>query len=113
MRPIQHRSAGRLLTAAVLLLALLIPSALAWFGQGGGNEDDLPRAESFLLVTYRNVEARGRLLGSDPKGATLTFQITRHPARGKLVQESPGSIRFTYMPYKNKTGRDSFSYVEM
>ena len=102
---------GRTLTALVLLLTVLVPSALAWFGQEGENAADLPQAESFLLVTYENISAQGRLIGSDPKGTALTFQVTRHPARGKLIQEAPGSIRFTYTPYEDKTGKDSFTYV--
>ena len=65
----------------------------------------------FSLSTYRDVAISGTFSGVDPQGGALTFRVTKNPARGAVTQAEEGSARFTYSPYENKTGKDSFTYV--
>lgn len=98
-----------LVILAVLSVSLSLP-ALALFDQeaSGGQA---PIAENFSLSTYRDVAISGTFSGVDPQGGALTFRVTKNPARGAVTQAEEGSARFTYSPYENKTGKDSFTYV--
>lgn len=53
----------------------------------------------------------GTFSAVDPEGDPLTFRVTKNPARGAITFAEEGSARFTYTPYENKTGKDSFTYV--
>ena len=63
------------------------------------------------MTTYRDVAVSGTFSAVDPEGDPLTFQVTKNPARGAITFAEEGSARFTYTPYENKTGKDSFTYV--
>ena len=104
---------GQVLILMVLLTFLMTLPALALF-----DHDDLasdggvtPIAENLSLNTYKNVAASGTFAAVDPDGGTLTYRVTKNPARGELKQAEEGSAAFTYLPYENKTGKDSFTYV--
>lgn len=70
-----------------------------------------PIAENMSLCTYKNVPVTGYFQAVDAEGDPLTFQITDTPARGSVAVAEDGTNRFTYTPYENKTGKDSFTYV--
>lgn len=72
-------------------------------------ENAAPIATNLELFTYRNVTLSERLSAFDPEGDLVTFRVTKNPARGAVTVEEDGS--FTYAPYENKTGKDSFTYV--
>lgn len=72
---------------------------------------DAPIAENLTISTYKNVAVCGTLAATHPEGIPLTFQVTKNPARGALDFAEDGSPQFTYTPYENKTGKDSFTYV--
>ena len=107
-----RRFSRRVSVLAALLalsLSLSIP-ALALFDReedAGGR----PIAENFALSTYKNVAVSGALSAVDPEGDPITFRVTRNPARGELTFADGDPSRFTYTPYENKTGKDSFTYV--
>lgn len=106
------RPLSLLAAVAVLCAALTLP-ALALFDRGdtGLGVGDQPIAENLTLATYKNVAVTGNLAAIAPGGAPVTFRITKQPARGALTFASEGGARFTYTPYENKTGKDTFTYV--
>lgn len=106
------RRLGFLLVLAAFSVSLALP-AFALFDMDNGvtGENSLPIAENFSLTTYRDVAVNASFSAVDPEGDPLTFRVTKHPARGSVTLAEEGSARFTYTPYENKTGKDSFTYV--
>lgn len=74
-------------------------------------ENAAPIARDLELSTYKNVAAQGQFSAVDPEGDLLTFRLVDKPARGAVTLPEDGSATFTYTPYENKTGKDSFTYV--
>lgn len=106
------RRGGFLLVLTALCFMLTLP-ALALFDHDDlamGN-NSLPIAENFALTTYKNVAVSGTFSAVDPEGQAVTFRVTKNPARGEITFAEEGSARFTYTPYENKTGKDTFLYV--
>ncbi|MDR0381634.1 MAG: S-layer homology domain-containing protein [Oscillospiraceae bacterium] len=68
-----------------------------------------PTAEDMSLVTYRNIAVTQAFKGTDPDGDALFYKITKKARRGDVEMGEEGL--FTYTPYRNKTGADTFSYV--
>lgn len=104
------RRLGFLMVLAALPVSMALP-ALALFDREEASGEGAPIAEAFSLTTYRDVAVSGTFSGVDPQGEALTFRVTKNPARGSVTLAEEGSARFTYTPYENKTGKDSFSYV--
>lgn len=104
---------GRFVLLLAMLTMLMTMPALALF-----DHDDLatgtgvtPIAENLSLTTYKNVAVNGSFTAVDPDGGSVTFRVTKNPARGEITQGEEGAASFTYTPYENKTGKDSFTYV--
>ena len=106
------RRLGFLVILAALSFSMVLP-AFALFDQDDTARGDqsLPIAENFSLTTYRDVAVSGTFSAVDPEGDPLTFRVTKNPARGTITFAEEGSAHFTYTPYENKTGKDSFTYV--
>ena len=104
------RRLGFLMVLAALSVSMALP-ALALFDREEASGEGAPIAEAFSLTTYRDVAVSGTFSGVDPQGEALTFRVTKNPARGSVTLAEEGSARFTYTPYENKTGKDSFTYV--
>ena len=106
------RRLGFLVILAALSFSMVLP-AFALFDQDDTARGDqsLPIAENFSLTTNRDVAVSGTFSAVDPEGDPLTFRVTKNPARGAITFAEEGSARFTYTPYENKTGKDSFTYV--
>ena len=68
-----------------------------------------PIAKDLRLSTYQNVAIMEHLSAYDPEGDGVTYRITKNPARGAVTLGEDGS--FTYSPYEDKKGKDSFHYV--
>lgn len=102
---------GQVLILMVLLTFLMTLPALALFDHDDLASDGAPIAENLTLNTYRNVAAGGTFAAVDPDGGAVTYRVTKNPARGEVQQAEEGSARFTYLPYEDKTGKDSFTYV--
>lgn len=113
MRETRFPWGGRFVLLLALLGMLMTMPALALF-----DHDDLvtgpgvtPIAENLSLTTYKNVAVNGCFTAVDPDGGSVTFRVTKNPARGEITQGEEGAASFTYTPYENKTGKDSFTYV--
>lgn len=107
------RHGGFLIVLTALVFLLTLP-ALALFHSGEKASDGIegaPIAENLSLTTYKNVAIDGTFSAVDREGDLVTFRITRNPARGEVTFAAEGSAQFTYIPYENKTGKDSFTYV--
>lgn len=74
-------------------------------------ENSAPVAQNLTLTTYRNVAVSGQFTAVDPEGDLLTFRLVDKPARGSVTLSDEGGAAFTYTPYENKTGKDTFTYV--
>lgn len=106
------RRGGFLLVLTALCLSLSLPAyALFDLDDQAAGDSPLPIAENLTLTTYKNVAVGGTFSAMDPDGEAVTFRITKNPARGEVTQGSEGSAQFTYTPYEDKTGKDSFTYV--
>lgn len=87
--------------------ALGDPAAVTIRIQSGKNET--PKAIGGEFETYKNIANDGKLTGSDPEEAPLTFQLVEKPKRGTLTLNTDGS--YVYTPDKNKVGEDSFTFT--
>ncbi|MFQ3249320.1 MAG: VCBS repeat-containing protein [Glaciecola sp.] len=68
-----------------------------------------PSAVSVNLLTQTEVPITDQLSGSDPDGDALTFVLFTQPQLGSISLNSSGS--YTYQPFNEVTGSDSFTYV--
>jgi len=77
----------------VVLLSISVIIADATEGQGVMTDEDTP-----VSIT---------LLGSDPDGDTLTYNVVTGPSHGRLSGKAP---KLTYTPQPNFNGTDSFTF---
>lgn len=70
-----------------------------------------PIATNLEFSTYKNVAIQEKLSAFDPDGDLLHFRIIKNPARGSVNLAADKSPSFTYTPYENKIGKDTFTYV--
>jgi len=68
-----------------------------------------PSATSVNLITQTEVSITDQLSGSDPEGQVLSFALSSEPQFGSVTLDDNGS--FTYQPFNEVTGSDSFAYV--
>lgn len=67
-----------------------------------------PTASAQNVVTSEDTAVVITLSGSDPEGASLSYQISRNPNRGSI---SCSGARCTYSPTTNLNGADSFTFT--
>ena len=72
-------------------------------------ENRPPVAESIQITTYKNVPIKGYLRARDPDGDAIVYKLMSKPKRGGVTLGQGGE--FTYTPFKNKTGKDTVTYV--
>ncbi len=72
-------------------------------------KNEPPEADADSFETYKNIAFSGSLKASDPEGEVLTFQLDKEPKRGTVEIQPDGS--FTYTPFENKVGKDSFTFI--
>ncbi len=90
----------------VLFLALAILSAIALtFGVSVVN--DAPVAEPGIAMTQEEKPVPITLMGSDPDGGQITYNIVKGPSYGSLSGTAPD---MTYTPASNYNGPDSFTF---
>ena len=69
--------------------------------------NDAPVAAAKSVTTQENTPVSITLAGSDKEGNTLTYSVITAPSNGTLTGTAPN---LTYMPAKNFSGADSFTY---
>ena len=60
--------------------------------------------------TMKNIACFGTLLGYDPDGDDLIFEVVSYPKKGLLTLTNKESGDYVYTPYENSRGKDSFTY---
>lgn len=68
-----------------------------------------PQAVSIDVITQAEVPITDQLTGSDSDGDLLTFALEQAPTLGTVSISSSGA--FTYQPFNEITGSDSFTYT--
>lgn len=66
---------------------------------------------SLNTETYKNISVSGVLSAYDPEGDSLVFEIVKYPENGRLELTDRVLGTYTYIPYTDFTGNDSFRYV--
>jgi hypothetical protein len=70
-----------------------------------------PTAEDVTCNTIKNIAVTCRFKGMDADGDPLVYRIEKAPSKGDVAIDADDPAVFVYTPYKNKTGKDSFTYV--
>jgi hypothetical protein len=109
------------LLAAVMVLALALSAVPLVAAEGTTSpldvvstlsaQDLAPIAQNLSYTTYKDIAFTGELAATDPEGSAVSFRLIEKAARGAVTLAEDGSGRFTYTPYDNKTGKDSFQYA--
>lgn len=68
-----------------------------------------PQGVSIDLITQTEVAITEQLGGSDTDGDAITFALDQAPMFGTVTISGAGS--FTYQPFNEVTGMDSFTYI--
>ena len=72
----------------------------------------LEASDAALSVsTSANKTLTGELPSYDPDGDVTTVEIVSYPESGILILTDAQKGTYTYTPYPDRTGRDSFTYV--
>jgi len=70
-----------------------------------------PTAENITCDTIKNIAVTCRFKGGDADGDALIFRIEKAPSKGDVAISGDDPSSFVYTPYKNKVGKDSFTYI--
>jgi len=73
------------------------------------DENSPPVSANKEVSTYKNITVYGAIEGVDRDGDEISYSVISSPEHGFLDVSEDG--RFTYRPYSDFAGRDSFSYV--
>ncbi len=66
--------------------------------------------EVVSVWTQENISSYGILVGYDPDGDDLKFEIVNYPKKGLLKLTNSDTGDYIYTPYENARGTDAFSY---
>ena len=66
---------------------------------------------SLNTETYKNIAVGGVLSAYDPEGDDIRFEIVRYPENGQVIINDRNLGIYTYIPYSDFSGEDSFKYV--
>jgi len=69
--------------------------------------DDAPTATAQAVAVTEDTAKTFTLAGTDPEGASLTYEVVTRPTKGTLSGTAPN---LTYTPTLNATGADSFTF---
>jgi len=73
------------------------------------NFSEIPSADDKSFTTQEDTPLSGTLTGSDLNNNTLTYKIAGSPKKGTVSLNSVTGA-FSYTPYSNITGTDTFTY---
>ena len=66
---------------------------------------------SLNVTTYKDVATAGTVSAYDPEGDTLTYEIVRYAAHGRVTLTNRHTGAYVYTPDTGFSGQDSFDYV--
>lgn len=66
---------------------------------------------SLNITTYCDTPSYGNLSAYDPEGDTMTYEIVKYAAHGRVKLNDKHTGAYVYIPDKGYTGSDSFVYV--
>jgi len=69
-----------------------------------------PSAQGVTLAVLEDTASFGGLEASDPENDPLTFTLVSAPVKGVVALTDPDAGSFTYTPYADLNGEDSFTY---
>lgn len=99
-----------------VLLALAACGGGGGGGGGGGTvggsapTNSAPSAQSVMVTFDEDVGGSGNLVGQDPDGNAMTYQVVATPANGSVSLAGAGPT-FTYRSNADWFGTDQFSYT--
>ena len=70
--------------------------------------NDAPVATHFTLETKEDTSVSFAMLGTDVDQDKLSYQVVKEPLHGRLTEN--GNNQWTYVPFEQYAGDDSFSY---
>jgi len=70
--------------------------------------NDAPVATHFTLETKEDTSASFAMLGTDVDQDKISYQVVKEPLHGRLTEN--GNNQWTYVPFEQYAGDDSFSY---
>ncbi len=80
------------------------------FSESTNSAPELGSGAVTTTVTLEDIACYGTLTGSDPDGDTIMFEIVAYPEHGIVTLTDNRSGDFSYTPYEDAVGVDSFSY---
>ena len=93
-------------------ILLLLPFFLWTCGGGGGSTEpeppQLPTVQNINLEGVEDIPITFTLLGTDPQGLSLAYNISTQPENGNVVINNTVG---TYTPNANYNGSDTFYYL--
>ncbi len=72
--------------------------------------NDRPIVGNLSINVAQNFDYTGQLSGSDVDGDDLTFVLVSNGLKGDADIDNPANGSFTYTPFENETGADSFTF---
>jgi VCBS repeat-containing protein len=72
--------------------------------------NDVPVAEAGTLKVMEDIQAEGKLTGTDVEDSELTYTIVDNGKKGTVTILDPKTGAYTYTPNPNENGKDSFTY---
>ncbi|MDQ1144220.1 VCBS repeat-containing protein [Bacillus sp. SORGH_AS 510] len=72
--------------------------------------NDAPVAEAGTLKVTEDIQAEGKLTGTDMESSELTYTIVDNGKKGTVTITDQKTGAYTYTPNPNENGKDSFTY---
>ncbi|WML58936.1 tandem-95 repeat protein [Neobacillus sp. PS2-9] len=72
--------------------------------------NDVPVAEAGTLKVTEDIQAEGKLTGTDVEDSELTYTIVDNGKKGKVMILDPKTGAYTYTPNSNENGKGSFTF---
>ena len=76
----------------------------------GGNVPILPVAYPLEIETQQNIQLPFTLKAEDKNNVPLTYSVESQPENGNILQTQGSSSKMIYIPNKDYTGQDQFTY---
>jgi hypothetical protein len=72
--------------------------------------NDAPTTSDSTLTVTEDVSATGKMVAIDVENDPITYSIETQPTRGTLVLTNANTGAYSYTPFENQNGTDSFTF---